>query len=874
MQRVQKENGLLFSKKENSIIFTGDNIMKTSSRERLQKQYVFDPNEIVGMTIPHGVHEYSLLRFIEGEQGKRGFTFESVCKETNHKVCCKLYFSEMLASGWQEEFKKPNRVQSDDIAYYIADGNWNFNNIHFCWIFYQWINGVNLRKYIRDHPDKFHINFVFELAQWILTPLSQFQQAKSSHGDIHMGNIMVTESNEGIVPVGRVSFKFIDFGISASLQGLQPRDDYEATATVLAKCLQQIKTVSLEEIFLKDKLAQYYLKLLMDTDVSVNALAKNPLKLHAVLLEIQIESSKSGEDKGSNIDFLKTPFELLSADRFREDSALLRELFSKAIPGYDLLESKETVIITGPRGCGKTMILRNLSLKTYLYDPKINIQNLPNYIGFYLPAFELWSAFPKRRVDDEKSPDDIATDEFQKKTLHYFHLCLLEEVFSTLEQFIRKFNKEKINWNNINRIFEFINTNFRTLTVNPGTNLVSDVRATVEKWRVDYRRNPTVSLANENPGFLKDFCRCLNENIPIFKNKNIFFLLDDYSLGKITPALQLSLNRIIFQRNPEFVFKISAEKEAILLRDVDGPLAPSRTHFEIDIGYYFTNPEPTEERIKFLTEVFNNRLKWTKDIKYKKIENILGDTRYKNYKQFAEVLSGKYIAKKGDDEVLRRPAYHGVIHLTEICSGDVAAIISLVQTIKIEGDFNLNKSGQKPIDPKKQDAAIKNYSRIFLEQVGGEQKYSGNVRSIAKSFGEMAKWKLLNQPSRNEGLNTPFQASRLEVYEDLTMDLPTTELYRYLLRYGIFIQEPRGFGQGQTTSRRLYFRRLFLPSFGLSFSRRDCIRLHMKDFIYLLTNPHQAKDDFISRWINKLKNEHKKEHEQNLPGMEENDEFD
>jgi hypothetical protein len=109
------------------------------------------------------------------------------------------------------------------------------------------------------------------------------------------------------------------------------------------------------------------------------------------------------------------------------------------------------------------------------------------------------------------------------------------------------------------------------------------------------------------------------------------------------------------------------------------------------------------------------------------------------------------------------------------------------------------------------------------------------------------------QPSHNEGTVTPFQAGRLEVYEDSDMDDASAKLYRHLLRFGIFIQEPRGFGQGETTSRRLYLRRLFLPSFGLSFSRRDCIRLHMVDFLKMLKEPMQTKKALIARWKKRLR---------------------
>jgi hypothetical protein len=849
-----------------------------SLRDNLQKKYGFDPHSIVDMEFQDG---YVLRRFLKGEQGKRGFAYEALCEATNHHVCCKLYFNEMLddSSDWSQEFTKPNRVQSDDIAHYVAHGTWDCRGIKFTWISYLWIDGVNLGKFIEAHPEKLTVDFVRLLAEWILGPLHKIKQAGSIHGDIHMGNILVAEGDDQDVPPGKLSFKLIDFGISASIAGLSPRDDYKATAIVLAQLLKRIRDGELgfEERFCYDQLCQHYLKLLEEPEPDRHASYRNPSLLYRELGAIWEESKKVGKQNGADLVRLRNPFELLSADRFREDSPLLHKLFSKSVPGYGFLESEDTVVITGPRGCGKTMALRNMALKTFLSDQHLKLDGLPAYFGFYMHSFELWIAFPRSRKDNDVSPERIATDDFQRKTLHYFHLCLLEEVFSALEQLVRRFGNDVVPPERVYKIADFINSNLRRYQAIPGDNPLSDLKSTVTSWRAEYRRRPIAHLANEDAGFVRDFCRCLRSAIPLLKDRKIFFLLDDYNLGKLTPALQLSLNRVIFQRLPDFEFKIAAEKKAILLKDVDGTLDPSRSHFELDIGYFFTTPESPEERLNFLREVFNNRLTNADNVLYTDITQILGETQYRSFKEFAEVLARKRRPRAGGvSEVLRTPLYHGVQHLSEICSGDVAAMISLLQQILIKANFDLGSEYPLPLRPKIQDAAIKDYSRMFLEHIGGEQEMSNEARDVAKAFGEMAQWKLKNQASRNEGVETRFQASRLEVYEDSQMDGESARLYDRLLRVGVFIQEPRGFAQGETTSRRLYYRRLFLPTFGLSFSRRDCIRLHMKDFVFLLRNPARAKGTFIDRWKKRIKKDQKPDSKSQmvLAGLEEDYEFD
>jgi hypothetical protein len=293
---------------------------------------------------------------------------------------------------------------------------------------------------------------------------------------------------------------------------------------------------------------------------------------------------------------------------------------------------------------------------------------------------------------------------------------------------------------------------------------------------------------------------------------------------------------------------VGAEKSAILLRDVDGPLDPSRTYQELDMGYYFTDSEAAEERLETLKTIFDTRLKYTEGAKYSSLEAILGATLYESFNEFATVLTKTRKIVESDPTYLKIPLYHGLKFISEICSGDIAAILSLIQRIFIHSKFDPLADQNIPIDISNQDHAIKDYSRDFFEHVGGELPSSNKARLVAKSFGEMAKWKLENQTSNNEGVPKPFQVCRLEVYEDGEMPETSSALFRLLLRYGIFIQVPRGFSQDGGTSLRLYLRRLFLPTFGLSFSRRDCIRIHMDEFSRLLIDPELTTRQIIERW--------------------------
>jgi ABC-type uncharacterized transport system fused permease/ATPase subunit len=51
---------------------------------------------------------------------------------------------------------------------------------------------------------------------------------------------------------------------------------------------------------------------------------------------------------------LLTPFDFLSCEQIGEAPALLRALYSDQFLGLADIESQNNVVVTGPRGCGKT----------------------------------------------------------------------------------------------------------------------------------------------------------------------------------------------------------------------------------------------------------------------------------------------------------------------------------------------------------------------------------------------------------------------------------------------------------------------------------------------------------------------------------------
>jgi len=67
------------------------------------------------------------------------------------------------------------------------------------------------------------------------------------------------------------------------------------------------------------------------------------------------------------------------------------------------------------------------------------------------------------------------------------------------------------------------------------------------------------------------------------------------------------------------------------------------------------------------------------------------------------------------------------------------------------------------------------------------------------------------------------------------------KIFEDLIKYGAFIRDVKGKSQRGPVVPRLYLRRLLIPTFLLSTSKRDHIRVNAAEFKMLLENPERFK---------------------------------
>ena len=173
-------------------------------------------------------------------------------------------------------------------------------------------------------------------------------------------------------------------------------------------------------------------------------------------------------------------------------------------------------------------------------------------------------------------------------------------------------------------------------------------------------------------------------------------------------------------------------------------------------------------------------------------------------------------------------------------SGDIAHILDLIKSIfELAGGSEIFSDDTLvlPIDPKKQNKAIKEMGSEFLSKIENIPKNGKQLREITEAFGEVAHWYLINRNSKNINRSPPWQAYRIEIRDHINLDDGSQEIYDDLIRYSIFIRDSRGKSIRGVVAPRLYLRKILVPFFGLTLSKRDNIGLDLNDLITLLKNP-------------------------------------
>lgn len=775
------------------------------------------------------------------DSGNDGHLFRAHSETLRRDLACKVIPRANLLHGpngeelWRAEVHKADVLRNSAVVKFVDIQEWRDPAVEVdCVVLLSdFVEGPCLRKFMEKFREKVTIPFILEWLTEMLDLFHEMKQLDVNHGDFHAGNILVEDRSSYSLRT-RFVFRVTDFGVGDSSRDSRFKDDYLQLADCLAQLLRVVKysTCSQKDQFIFKKLRDDFLaRHLVERDLTLDPLARQPRELLRRLQELDGEFEEFKQATAQDSDALLSPFDFLNCEQIGESASLLRALYSDRFLGLREIESRNNVVLTGPRGCGKSMVFRSLSLDQRVRVGEADPAGVRD-LGVYFRCDDLYFTFPRYVIPANSAGFDIP--------VHFVTATLLSKLLDSLERWARQYFLDDFGRDQplaAQKLWEALGLEPPAA---PGSDALKTIvarlneeRARAAKWH-RFVNDPKRPLGIcFGPEVLQRACEALRKTFSFVRERPVYFFIDDYSSPKVTEALQRNLNRIFMQRASACFFKLSTESPVSFTKsDIDDKIYVEGREFILhNLGLEYLHAE-VEPKLTFLEDVFRRRLAKTPRFPARELEDLVGSNPEQNNNELARKIREK-----------KKLPLWGKETLCQLCSGDIHYVISLVGAmVRIAGGVDdLITRPATPVDPKikkeEQERAIREAAGGFLKNLRGIPSCGERLVAIVEAFGIVAHSHLKFLDSQNDTGTPPKQASRIEPYESLHLSSAAEELYRELLRYSVFLEDHRGKSRRGHVVPRLYLRRFLIPHFHLTFSTRDSIELEPGEFEEFLLHP-------------------------------------
>lgn len=749
----------------------------------------------------------------------------------------------VLRPTWQQEINKVTRLaNTQGVVPYLAHGDVDVDGVQYQWIAWRYIDGSNLRSLIRQNHVS--IPILCDVVRRALSVLHACDYVQIEHGDLHAGNIIVENPNLMNIDPEQQRIWITDFGYLSASMGKEMLDDFRGLSGVISDCLQAIDYHALDgnDKRIYSKLKHNFIRDLNETNPIEGDFVRQPKGLLSRFDAIVADATVKPEGQLMRIgDYLSA--EILG-DRYDEWKAL----FVPSFLGSEQLLGRNICVLTGLRGCGKTMVFRRL---TALYDFHLGpsgVQGADGFLGFYVNARTIAEAFPWLPTERE--------GEARGQVMHFFHVCWILDMVEWLTCLHRD-AQSSLGW--LVAFFQkfygdrLVVTDSREFTVR---HLRSFFTSELERSRLrSGYQNSAWEL--DRLDFLEMLATEIAQHVPAAERRPFYFFLDDYSTPLVTESTQRILNAVVFRRCAKVIFKVATESvESIELEGLHGKVLEQEDDFLlVDTGTETLQRSKGANRETILN-ILQPRI--DRDRRFAErgltVERILGKTPYRNTD-----LARQLRANRKDKRT--RVLYHGAQVFCDLWSSNTREMITLFADLV----GAIPEADDTPLDtplvlPEDQDRLIRNAgsrlrdlivsatdpTRRLYQVTHGDRSYGEHLQKIADAFHEIADHNLQTKDSKNGPNNPPKQARRIEI-TDVSHDLPGDLLpfYRGMIRYGLFIRDWRGKSARGKAVPRLVLRGILIPYYTLTFSRRDSITLEWDQFCAFLRDPKEFTANYI-----------------------------
>ncbi len=794
--------------------------------------------------------------------GKIGTVYTVERSDFQETLACKVIPEGGLRDGWERELEKAIELSGiPNVVQYRGHGTgFDKNNRPYYWILWNFIDGNNLKQYLEENPSLLDMAFIEYLAKTILSVLHACRSIGHQHGDLHEGNILVSKPDSRL-PGNKRMVWITDFGYGGSHNRLKPRDDYKQFFSIISNLLRRLKPADLNprDKVLHQKVRNFLEKKLLEVDptqgnyVGNSEMLLNDFEKLSKNAEIELALATKGEEH-------KSPGDYLFAEALGYMVEEWKELFvPEFLAAQDLL-SRNITVLTGARGCGKTMSFRRLTayMDKVIGKPS-GVKGADQFIGFYINCRDLIEAIPWLPTEINNCGE--------QQIIHCFHLDWFSEICKTLAVCTDD-RHDNFDW-----LDEFVSNSFgeRYQSLPKGADVLSHVRAFIETEKercrlADFgKTNGLKEWPLARIDFLDIFQAQLESFVPWIEQKILYLFLDDYTMPTIPRVLQQILNPIIFKRRSKIFFKVSTESaNSFERKGLRGKPLELHQDFElIDLATESIH-QTGKDKKEFLENIFKPRIDRHPSLKGKNLtlSDVLRNDSITN-NELAYNIRNAAAKKKAS----KRIYYHGIKVFVGMWTSDIRIMIQVFTDILREATNDLQKSVfeiSKTIQNKCYKSAggeFLNFTESvvdpYLMEEGmrstkQDKSFGRHLKEIVEAFVKVSRYEMIEgKLVGNQGRLNPKQAFRIEIVDMFDLSEEANRFYEGLVRWHIFLQDWRGKSIRGMITPRLYLNRVLIPFSGLTFSIHDNIHFNNAEFEDLLLNPK----GFIEYWQKKRKEE-------------------
>ncbi len=298
---------------------------------------------------------------------------------------------------------------------------------------------------------------------------------------------------------------------------------------------------------------------------------------------------------------------------FEEVTKYWCEPFSCYSIDYSTLRNSATpIIIEGPRGSGKTMILKYISYfcqkERFFLDKKsatgasflMRLQS-DGSLGIYFRYKDDFGSLFKFLNCSSQSKEELF--------LYYYEMYILDELFKVIQDMYLMDTDKTQNWNElISELNSFFGA--KVTTIKDFSALVENKIQTVDQWvrnsRYIERADEKLHTLIDGKGYVSSVCNILRKNIAILSQMRFLIIIDEYENAS---DYQQILNTLLKQvdHTSNITYRIGSRPKGI--KTLQTNVGAEFLQLDRDFLLVVLQSQEMSKYKKFVREVANRRLK-------------------------------------------------------------------------------------------------------------------------------------------------------------------------------------------------------------------------------------------------------------------------